>query len=155
MAAELLADAHWSNFLYRHTARHWHAKWIRYLPNGDIKEHFGAERIFHPLPTSDGEEGCEMKVIYHYGDERGTVDTGPHAGPWNITRAEHSATDGLLHPSQKVMITLLPVSGGPSVWCAKESVVGQGPCAAELFLHHGDELRMSAGVVHGADGAQL
>jgi hypothetical protein len=140
-----MAEAHWKNFLYAHTARHWHALWLRYAPDGTIKSEFNAERIFRPLSDT---EGSEMRVVYHYPDERGTVDTGPACGPWRITKAEQNAADGLQHPSQTVMTTLM-LPGGPSAWCSKAS---SGPCAAELFMHHGEHLRMSAGVVQAADG---
>ena len=89
--------------------------------------------------------------MYHYGDERGTVrDDAAKCGPWRIT-AKQSRADGIEHPSSAEMTTLL-LPGGPSAWCMKKSAEGK-PCAAELFLHHGEHLRMSAGVVHAADGA--
>ena len=149
MEASGLVQAHWRNFVYAHTARHWHAFWLRYAPDGTITSKFHAERVFSPLKDS---EGCEMRVAYIYDDERGTVDTGPQCGPWRITKEEHSAHDGLQHPSSTMMTTLM-LPGGPSAWCAKASPLGEGPCAAELFLHHGEHLRMSAGVVQATDGA--
>lgn len=145
-----MADEHWLNFPYAATARHWHALWARYLPDGTLTQTFHAERIFRPLRD---EEGTEMHVIYHYTDERGTVASGPQSGPWRITKAGHNSFDGLRHPSQSAMVTLHPVPGGPSGWCAKTSLIGKEPCAAELFLHHGHHLRMSAGIVHGVDGS--
>ena len=66
--AEALAQAHWRNFLYASTARHWHALWCRYSPAGETRTAFNAERAFTPC-----EGGTEMKVVYHYRDERGTV----------------------------------------------------------------------------------
>lgn len=142
------ADAHWANFLYSHTPRHWHALWCRWGAGGELKAQFGAERVFVPV-----EGGCDMSVVYHYSDDRGTVREGPQCGPWRITKAVHSASDGLLHPSSADMTTLLLPVGGPSAWCMKRSVLGEQPCAVELFLHHGEHLRMSAGVIHGKDGA--
>ena len=141
--------AHWNNFPYANISRHWHAFWLRFTPAGDVKQAFHAERVFEKLHD---EPGCSMRVAYHYPDERGTVDTGPPCGPWRITKALHNAADGLQHPSQTVMTTLL-LPGGPSAWCSKISALGTAPCAAELFLHHSEHLRMSAGVVHAADGA--
>ena len=108
---------------------------------------FKAERIFRPLDNEG--TGCEMQVVYHYEDERGTVRDGPMCGPWKITAAQ-SASDGLQHPASPEMTTLL-LEGGPSAWCSKQT--GEGlPCAAELFLHHGEHLRLSVGVIHNKEG---
>ena len=82
--------SHWSNFIYKHTARHWHALWCRWKPNGDLITEFHAERKFTPL---DDKDGCAMQVIYHYHDERGTVSTGPPCGPWEITTEQSQADD--------------------------------------------------------------
>lgn len=147
--APSLAQLHYRNFLYRTTARHWHALWCRWLPDGSLKERFHAERAFAPTPSGDG---VDMSVAYHFADERGTVNTGPRCGPWRITEEEHSAPDGLLHPSSVEMTTLLLPAGGPAAWCMKQSLAGEHPCAVELFLHHGDNIRMSAGVIHSVDG---
>jgi hypothetical protein len=141
-----LAAAHWSNFIYTHIARRWHALWCRWGPSGDLLSRFHAERIFTP-----SEDGCMMQVVYHYEDGRGTVSDGPACGPWQITQAAHSRADGLAHPSSPDSMTTLLLPGGPSAWCMKHSSIGQ-PCAVELFLHHGDDLRMSAGVIHNAEG---
>ena len=105
-----------------------------------------------PCEQRDGsDDGCDMRVVYHYDDSRGTVrDDAAKCGPWRIT-AKQSRADGIEHPSSAEMTTLL-LPGGPSAWCMKKSAEGK-PCAAELFLHHGEHLRMSAGVVHAADGA--
>jgi hypothetical protein len=143
-----LMRAHFSNFLYRTTARRWHALWCRWLPDGTLKECFRAERTFTPVT----DDAIDMGVVYHYGDERGTVSEGPRCGPWRITEAEHSAADGLTHPSSADMTTLLLPARGPAAWCMKRSVVGQQPCAVELFLHHGEDLRMSVGAIHSAAG---
>ena len=143
---------HWANFLYRHTARPWKSLWCRYAPSGSLTQHFTAERIFTPL-AAPRQDGCEMRVIYHYPDERGTVRDGPACGPWTITAA-HSLADGLTHPAQPTSMTTLMLPGGPSGWCMKRSPAG-APCATELFLHHGEHLRMSAGVIHAAEDGQL
>ncbi|KAK3243670.1 hypothetical protein CYMTET_25897 [Cymbomonas tetramitiformis] len=124
-----LARAHWANFLYRHTARRWHALRCRWSPTGELRDAFHAERSFTPL---DDESGCEMAVAYHYEDERGTLCQGPLCGPWRLTESEHSCPDGVSHPASTAMTTLL---------------------LPELFLHHGKSLRMSAGVVHAPDGS--
>ena len=154
MSAENLAAAHWDRFIYRRLARTWHAIWCRWSPAGELRSKWHAERCFAPLPCEqrDGsDDGCDMRVVYHYGDERGTVrDDAAKCGPWRIT-AKQSRADGIEHPSSAEMTTLL-LPGGPSAWCMKKSAEGK-PCAAELFLHHGEHLRMSAGVVHAADGA--
>ena len=144
-----LAAAHYKNFLYATTARRWHALWCRWAPDGALKESFHAERSFTPTEARDA---VDMGVIYHYGGEKGTVSEGPRCGPWRITEAEHSAGDGLLHPSSADMTTLMLPASGPSAWCMKRSAVGEQPCAVELFLHHGEHLRMSAGVIHTAAG---
>ena len=145
-----LSDKHWENFLYARTPKHWHAIWLRYSPDGALTSKFHAERIFKPL--TNGTDGTQMHVIYHYDDERGTVSEGPQSGPWNITKEAHSAADGLQHPSQTVMTTLM-LPGGPSAWCKKLSTFGTDYNASEMFLHHGEQLRMSAGVVQNADGS--
>ena len=140
--------AHWKNWIYRTERRHWHSFWCRYSPVGEIDTQFRAERIFEPLESGDG---TVMRIVYHYGDERGTVSEGPTCGPWTMT-VEESATDtGIMHPSRKQMITLV-LPGGPGAWCFADAKAGQ-PCAVELFLHHGENLRMSAGVIHAADGS--
>jgi len=143
-----LAALHYGNFLYATVARRWHALWCRWSSDGTLKESFGAERIFTPSAEQDA---VDMAVIYHYGDDRGTVSEGPRCGPWRITPAQHSASDGLQHPASPEMTTLL-LPDGPSAWCMKSSTLGQQPCAVELFLHHGEHLRMSAGVIHAATG---
>jgi hypothetical protein len=141
--------AHWDNFIYRRIARHWHALWCRWSPAGELRTHFRAERKFEPTESGDG---ANMHVVYHYADARGTVSTGPPCGPWRICEAEHSRADGMQHPASPEMTTLLLPCGGPSAWCMKSAPSGVA-CATELFLHHGDHLRMSAGVVHAADGS--
>ena len=146
----MAADAHWANFLYPRVARRWHALWLRYSPDGTLASRFTAERIFAPL-AADDDDGCEMSVVYHYEDGRGTVRDGPQCGPWRITKQPHSAADGLLHPSSDIMTTLM-VPGGPSAWCMKQSPEG-APCALEMFLHHTDLFRVSFGVIHAPDGA--
>ena len=146
-ASAALCAAHWRNFIYRSTARHWHALWCRWGPDGSLRTAFTAERCFTPAA-----DGCDMQVTYHYRDERGTVREGPACGPWRITEGAHSQPDGLQHPSSAEMTTLLLPAGGPSAWCAKQAGPGK-PCATELFLHHGEHLRMSAGVIHAADGS--
>lgn len=149
--ADARAQAHWDTFIYRSNARHWNSLWCRYSPAGELKMKFNAERIFTPLESTSG---CKMQVIYHYEDERGTVAEGPACGPWDIT-AEHSLADGLTHPAQPTsMTTLLLPAGGVSAWCMKQSPEG-APCATEMFLHHGDALRMSAGVIHAKDSGEL
>eukprot|EP00322_Chrysochromulina_rotalis_P002676 CAMPEP_0115861306 /NCGR_PEP_ID=MMETSP0287-20121206/17584_1 /TAXON_ID=412157 /ORGANISM="Chrysochromulina rotalis, Strain UIO044" /LENGTH=291 /DNA_ID=CAMNT_0003315675 /DNA_START=52 /DNA_END=927 /DNA_ORIENTATION=+ len=147
--AELRA-AHWSNWMYRHTARHWHSVWCRFTATAELKLKFNAERIFTPTEAGDG---TDMQVIYHYGDERGTVTEGPQCGPWRITEADHSGSDGLLHPASADMATLC-LPGGPAAWCMKKSPTGSA-CAVELFLHHGERYRMSAGVIHSPDGSLM
>lgn len=143
-SANALRASHYRHFMYRAVARHWHALWCRWLPDATLKEQFHAERIFVPAETG---EGTDMQVVYHYGDERGMRE-GPQCGPWRITEAEHSTDDGLLHPSSKdTMTTLCLPPGGPAAWCAKVNTAGK-PCAVELFIHHGEHLRMSAGVIH-------
>ena len=149
MASDGAAAAHWRNFIYTRVARRWHALWCRWSPSGELNTSFHAERVF--TPVDDRGSGCDMQVIYHYADERGTVSEGPASGPWRITEAEQSRADGLQHPSSPTMTTLL-LPGGPSAWCMKKSLVGQ-PCAVELVLHHGEHLRLSAGIIHAADGA--
>ena len=140
--------AHWHNWIYRTERRHWHAFWCRWSPDLELTAQFKAERIFEPLESGDG---CRMQVIYHYGDERGTVSEGPTSGPWTMT-AEECATDaGIIHPSSKQMTTLV-LPGGPGAWCFPDAKAGQ-PCAVELFLHHGESLRMSAGITHAPDGS--
>ena len=146
--ADDVTSLHWRNFIYKHTARHWHALWCRWSPTGDLRTSFHAERIFTPTETRDG---ANMHVIYHYADDRGTVSTGPPCGPWTITEAQHSCSDGMQHPASPEMTTLL-LPAGPSAWCMKRSPFGT-PCATELFLHHGEHLRMSAGIVHDKHGA--
>lgn len=47
---------------------------------------------------------------------------------------------------------MLLLPGGPCVWTTKQIADGESS-GCELFLHHGEHLRMSAGIVHGADGA--
>jgi len=89
--------------------------------------------------------------VYHYTDERGTVKEGPLCGPWTLTEAECSLSNGFVHPARKGMTTLLLPGGGNSAWCWMDASEGQ-PCAAELFLHYRD-LRMSAGVIHSPDGS--
>ena len=144
-----LADAHWSLFVYRNIARHWHSLWCRWAPSGELKTKFCAERIFTPLADA---AGTKMQVIYHYQDERGTVSTGPQCGPWEITEA-HSRADGMAHPSSPDSMTTLMLPNGPSAWCMKALPSGAaGPCAVEMFLHHGDSQRVSFGVIHGPDG---
>ena len=138
--------AHWRNWIYLTERRHWHSFWCRWSPNGELATQFAAERIFEPA-----EGGCRMQVVYHYGDERGTVREGPTCGPWTMTADECATDAGIVHPSSKQMITLV-VPGGPGAWCWPDAKAGQ-PCAVELFLHHGDSLRMSAGVTHSPDGA--
>lgn len=115
-------------------------------------QQFKAERIFRAL---DDEPGCEMHVIYHYDDDRGTVSSGPQSGPWRITK-QHSTMEGLTHPAQPSVMTTLLLPGGNSAWCARASTLGAAPCAVEFILHHaklGDDVRMSAGVVHAPDGS--
>jgi len=142
------STAHWKNWIYRTERRHWHAFWCRWSADGEITTQFKAERIFEPLESGDG---CTMQVIYHYEDERGTVSEGPASGPWTMT-AEECATDaGIIHPSSKQMTTLV-LPGGPGAWCFPDAKPGQ-PCAVELFLHHGESLRMSAGIIHSPDGS--
>jgi hypothetical protein len=145
-----LAAQHFANFLYRRVARHWHSLWVRWHPDGSVKQRFHAERIF--APAADGSDGVQMRVVYHYGDERGTVSEGPTSGPWTITEAEHSRPDGLAHPSSPDSMATLMLPGGPSAWCMKQSPAG-APCAVEMFLHHADEFRASFGVIHAPDGA--
>lgn len=147
-----LPAQHFANFIYRRVARHWHALWIRWQPDGSLKQRFTAERIFEPSKTEDGEEGVTMRVVYHYGDERGTVSEGPPCGPWTITEAQHSRSDGMAHPSSPDSMTTLLLPGGPSAWCMKSSPAG-APCALEMFLHHAEHLRVSFGVIHAPDGA--
>ena len=148
-----LAARHFANFLYRRKARHWHSLWVRWHPDGSVKQRFHAERIFHPNEiNSSGGGDVQMRVVYHYGDERGTVSEGPTCGPWAITEAEHSRSDGLAHPSSPDSMTTLMLPGGPSAWCMKQSPSGT-PCAVEMFLHHADECRASFGVIQAPDGA--
>ena len=75
--------AHWRNWIYLTERRHWHSFWCRWSPNGELATQFAAERIFEPA-----EGGCRMQVVYHYGDERGTVREGPTCGPWTMTADE-------------------------------------------------------------------
>ncbi|EOD04952.1 hypothetical protein EMIHUDRAFT_238699 [Emiliania huxleyi CCMP1516] len=145
MPVEDLAAVHWRRFVYLKLARRWHALWCRWSPSGELRSVFDAERAFEPTG-----KGCSMQVVYHYRDERGTVAEGPQSGPWHLTEEACSTPHGMLHPASPEMTTLL-LPGGPSAWCMRRSPAGT-PCAAELFLHHGDHLRMSAGVVHSADG---
>jgi len=142
----MVSQQHWELWIYRQVARHWQALWCRWAPTGELQSRFRAERIFAPC---DG--GTDMSVVYHYEDERGTVREGPACGPWRITEAQ-SRADGIEHPSSNAMTTLL-LPGGPSAWCMKASKLGHQPCAVELFLHHGEHLRMSAGVIHAVDGS--
>ena len=147
-----LAAKHFANFIYRRVARHWHSRWVRWQPDGTLKQAFQAERIFEPTKTEGGEDAVTMRVIYHYGDERGTVSEGPQCGPWTITEAQHSRGDGMAHPSSPDSMTTLLLPGGPSAWCMKQSPEG-APCALEMFLHHTDLFRVSFGVIHAPDGA--
>ena len=75
-SAENLAAAHWDRFIYRRLARTWHAIWCRWSPAGERRSKWHAERCFAPLPCEqrDGsDDGCDMRVVYHYDDSRGTV----------------------------------------------------------------------------------
>ena len=148
MSTDHLVAAHWNNFIYRRVARNWHALWCRWLPSGELKQRFHAERIFKPVAS--GADGTTMQVIYHYDDERGTVSTGPPCGPWDITE-EQSKADGLAHPNSPDSMTTLLLPGGPSAWCMKQSPSG-APCAVEMFLHHEEHQRVSFGVIHAPDG---
>ena len=142
------ATAHWHNFLYRTEARHWRSLWCRWSPSGDLVDRFEAERIFEPLEDRDS---CTQRNVYHYSDDRGSVREGPLCGPWVMT-AEACATDvGIVHPARQGMSTLLAGPGGPCAWCSTDTASGL-PCFAELFLHHGEELRMSAGIIHSSEG---
>jgi hypothetical protein len=159
MAPEELAAAHWDNVIYRHTARHWHARWARWTAPGEPTERFAAERIFTPRePATDAPcstTGFEMRVVYHYDDERGTVREGPTCGPFCMDK-DSSCVDGVqvgTSPAQAAMTYLMMCDGaGCGGWAMKRAPLGK-PCAVELFLHHGRKLRMSAGVVHAADGS--
>ena len=142
-----LAAKHFANFIYRRVARHWHSRWVRWQPDGTLKQAFQAERIFEPTKTEGGEDAVTMRVIYHYGDERGTVSEGPQCGPWTITEAQHSRGDGMAHPSSPDSMTTLLLPGGPSAWCMKQSPEG-APCALEMFLHHTDLFRVSLSLIH-------
>ena len=65
MAPEELAAAHWDNVIYRHTARHWHARWARWTAPGEPTERFAAERIFTPRePATDApsSETCAWRA---------------------------------------------------------------------------------------------
>ena len=143
---DAVRNTHWQNFIYRTEARHWRSHWTRYLPTGEVRSHFLAERIFQPLELEDG---CMQSNVYHFQDERGTISEGPQCGPWRMT-ASHATDAGVVHPSRDQM-TMLLLPGGPSAWCSRQAGNG-GPVAVELALHHGACLRLCAGVIHGADG---
>ena len=140
-------SAHWQKFIYRTESRHWHSHWTRYGPTGEILSHFLSERILEPLELEDG---CTQSNIYHFNDARGTVSEVPQlCGPWRIMASD--ATDaGVVHPSREQMAMLL-LPAGPSAWGSRRAEDGE-PTAVELCLHHGSALRLSAGVIHAADG---
>ena len=98
----MAAAAHWNNWVYRTERRHWHAFWCRWSPDLEITTQFKAERIFEPLESGDG---CRMQVVYHYGDERGTVSEGPTSGPWTMT-AEECATEAGIVSTENPRIRL-------------------------------------------------
>ena len=90
--ADMATAAHWHNWIYRTERRHWHAFWCRWSPDLELTAQFKAERIFEPLESGDG---CRMQVIYHYGDERGTVSaatgSAAAAGPGGAPSEEGSS----------------------------------------------------------------
>ena len=125
------ARKHWQNFIYCKEARHWRNLWCRWKPDGSLSETFKAERIFKPMMNGTA---CSNRIVYHYSDERGTVKEGPLCGPWTISEAACSKSNGFIHPARKEMTTLLLPGGGDSAWCWMDASEGQ-PCAAELFLY--------------------
>lgn len=145
MADNLIAR-HWDNFIYKSVPRHWHSLWCRWGPTGEILQKFKAERIFKP---NENKTCAIQNNVYHYEDIRGTVCEGPLCGPWEL-REEYICDCGLVYPSFETMATVF-FPGGPFAWCVRKSPFGSF-FGTELCLHHGDELRMSVGVIYNADG---
>lgn len=145
MAADNLEAKHWDNFLYKSVARHWHSLWCRWGPSGELLQKFKAERIFTP---NEKKNSSTQRNVYHYEDDRGTVKEGRLCGPWEITE-EHSGPSGVVHPARDAMTTIF-LPGGPCAWCPRK--VNSKFFGAELFLHHGDDLRMSVGIIYNPDG---
>lgn len=143
--AENRVTAHWDNFMYKNEAKHWHSLWCRWHPTGEIREKFHAERIFVPHEEASG---ATQRNVYHYEDGRGTVKEGVKCGPWEITEAQ-SGPNGVTHPAAEALTTIF-LPGGPCAWCPKK--INPKLFGTEMFLHHGDDLRMSVGIIYNPDG---
>jgi len=135
------------NWMYNNLSKHWFSLWCRWNPKGDLLTRFNAERILEP----DGKGGTVHRNVYHFRDERGTVSEGELCGPWLINEA-CSKEDGLIHPSRNYMRMFMGPRGA-AAWITpvlpKES--SGMPTVAELFLHHGIDIRMSVGLVWNKD----
>jgi len=142
MAAENLTARHWDNFIYKSVPRHWHSLWCRWGPTGEILQNFKAERIFRP---DENRTYAIQRNVYHYEDDRGTVCEGRLCGPWEI-KEEYNCEFGVVYPAFESMTTIF-LPGGPFAWCVRESPFDSF-FGTELCLHHGDDLRMSVGVIY-------
>lgn len=115
-----------------------------------MAERFRAYRHF----TTDGENNTSHRNTYFYEDDRGTVNEGPLCGPWKYSKIDSNTTDayGIIHEARSYM-RLLNFPDRSTVWLMKDlPSPGTSPFGAELFLGDGDHLRVSVGIVYGADG---
>lgn len=102
------ADTHW---------KHWHGFWIHYQPFKS-KEVIKEYKSVRSLQIVD----AERTKLYHrnqWYDAKGFgKDVNWEYGPWNMTLAEHSLPDGILHPNSKDHRILLMPNGNLG-WIAR------------------------------------
>ena len=86
--------AHWDRFIYRRLADV--ARDLVPLVAGGELRAVARRALLAPLPCEqrdEGDDGYDMRVVYHYGDERGTVrDDAAKCRPWRITASRAAPT---------------------------------------------------------------
>jgi len=134
---------HWKNWIYSSATRHWYSFWCRWDSTGKLLTSFHAERKLEGTGSS-----TIHRNVYHYGDERGTIEAGQLCGPWEINEETCSRQDGLIHPSADYLRMIL-VPGG-AAWVST-TISPTAPSVAEMFINFGTKVRISVGVVYTGD----
>jgi len=144
LSAKLMHE-HWTYWLRSVLEKQYYGHWCRYRGTGELITCFDAERVFVPY----GDSGVIHRNIFHY--DSGTVRNCTSCGPWLLKEEECSLPDGVSHPARPDQMRTLVVPNGSGAWLTP-TINDDEAFGAEMFLHHGDFLRMSIVAMHHPDG---